>query len=248
VKDDAARPLSDDERRTLQASADALSDLAYAFLGDDDERSASLAAFVQAASQLDLQRIVDCLHLPEDAGEWAGGLERILHRIPAGCGRWIDCGPGWYPILVGLDLRLAELAPGYEVYQVKEKFGTLRYDCDPCFEPLAAPADNEPTYPGSSADPARLAAWEDALAAWEERRRRWLATADGQRAQVLREERQARFNELVREAELLSARTCELCGEPGKLRRSADGWRKTLCARCASGAGFGPPRRGERRG
>jgi hypothetical protein len=41
--------------------------------------------------------------------------------------RRIWCDPGWYPILVGLDQALAAIDPDYLVYQVKEKFGGLRY-------------------------------------------------------------------------------------------------------------------------
>jgi hypothetical protein len=65
--------------------------------------------------------------LPEDAGEHSEGLLEILRRIPDGWGRWISCSSGWYPLLIELDEKLAEIAPEYEVHQVKEKFGTLRY-------------------------------------------------------------------------------------------------------------------------
>lgn len=66
-------------------------------------------------------------HLPDDAGEYAEGLTKILERIPEGWGRWISCGKGWYPLLIELDEKLAEIDPSYEVHQAKEKFGTLRY-------------------------------------------------------------------------------------------------------------------------
>ena len=66
-------------------------------------------------------------HLPEDAGEYAEGLSAILNRIPKGWGKWIDCGKGWYPLVVETDQKLAALDPGYEVHQIKEKFGGLRY-------------------------------------------------------------------------------------------------------------------------
>jgi hypothetical protein len=39
----------------------------------------------------------------------------------------IDCGPGWWPIIAGLDQDLRALYPEYRVVQVKEKFGGLRY-------------------------------------------------------------------------------------------------------------------------
>ena len=74
-----------------------------------------------------MNQVLNSLHVPEDAGEWADGLERILRRIPDGWGRWIDVGKGWYPIIVALDAHLATIDPGYAVHQVKEKFGDLRY-------------------------------------------------------------------------------------------------------------------------
>jgi hypothetical protein len=41
-----------------------------------------------------------------------------------------DIGPGWIPIIVELDKALAEITPNYELVQVKEKFGGLRYYID----------------------------------------------------------------------------------------------------------------------
>lgn len=69
----------------------------------------------------------DALHLPKDAGEHTIALEAILRRIPDGWGKWISCDAGWYPIIVELDRDLAALDPDYELNQVKEKFGGLRF-------------------------------------------------------------------------------------------------------------------------
>ena len=69
----------------------------------------------------------DRFHIPDDAGEYSDGLVAIMMRIPDGRGRWISCDRGWYPIIVDVDRRLAELDPNYIVHQVKEKFGGLRY-------------------------------------------------------------------------------------------------------------------------
>lgn len=41
-----------------------------------------------------------------------------------------NVGAGWQPILDRLEERLNEVAPGYEVCQIKEKFGGLRYYVD----------------------------------------------------------------------------------------------------------------------
>ncbi|QKT12162.1 hypothetical protein [Rhodococcus sp. W8901] len=76
---------------------------------------------------IDWNRVRECLHVPEDAGEYTEGLRRILLRIPDGWGRWIRASKGWYPIIVRLDEDLAALDPDYQVHQVKEKFGGLKY-------------------------------------------------------------------------------------------------------------------------
>ena len=72
---------------------------------------------------------MNATHLPGDVGEHSEGLAGILGRIPDGWGRWIGCGKGWYPIIVRLDAEISKLVPGYEIHQVKEKYGTLRFYC-----------------------------------------------------------------------------------------------------------------------
>ena len=39
----------------------------------------------------------------------------------------VDVGPGWYDIIIRLNEQIASLVPDYEVHQIKEKFGGLRY-------------------------------------------------------------------------------------------------------------------------
>lgn len=56
-------------------------------------------------------------------------LQAIVDRIPSGWGRWLDVGRGWYPIIADLNEAIAEIHPDYEVHQVKEKYGGLRYYC-----------------------------------------------------------------------------------------------------------------------
>jgi hypothetical protein len=56
----------------------------------------------------------------------------MLLRIPDGWGRWIGCSQGWNPLITELDAHLAELCPEYELHQVKENYGTLRYYGEPC--------------------------------------------------------------------------------------------------------------------
>jgi len=39
----------------------------------------------------------------------------------------IGCGPGWFPLIIETDRRLSDLDPGYQVVQLKAKWGELRY-------------------------------------------------------------------------------------------------------------------------
>lgn len=69
----------------------------------------------------------DAVHLPNDANEYADDLLDILYRIPDGWGRWISCDKGWYELLAETNRKLKFLYPSYEIHQVKEKYGTLRF-------------------------------------------------------------------------------------------------------------------------
>lgn len=97
-------------------------------------------------------------------------VEDVERRTPPG---WygLACGEGWYPIVSQLHEKLKLIDPDYQVFQIKEKFGTLRY----------------------------------------------YSSLDGN----------GEVRKLVRQAELASAETCEVCGAPGVLRERA--WLKTLC-------------------
>lgn len=57
--------------------------------------------------------------------------EKLLERIPEQWGKWVDCGDGWNWILEDLDRKLSYLDPDYQLNQVKEKFGTLRFYYQP---------------------------------------------------------------------------------------------------------------------
>lgn len=67
------------------------------------------------------------LDVPEDAGRYRDSLVMILQRIPDWRPRFLSCGPGWYPLIARLHADLADLDIDYEVHQVKEKYGALRY-------------------------------------------------------------------------------------------------------------------------
>lgn len=66
-------------------------------------------------------------------------LEPILSRIDSSFPRDIECGKGWWPLLADLNAKLAEIDPDYRIYQIKEKFGGLRYYFAPSFPDRAGP-------------------------------------------------------------------------------------------------------------
>lgn len=168
-------PEPDEERE--EALRAAVNDLAAAAVdpnSTEDEMTAAMESIRQVP--IDRQRMLNAIRVPSNAGEYEPALRSLLARIPDGWGRWIECGPGWYPILARLDERLRQIDPDYEVHQIKEKYGTLRF------------------YWASR----NLGAGEPAVA----------------------------------EAEAESERTCELCGNPGCMRKR-NGWFRTVCDDCA---------------
>ena len=54
-------------------------------------------------------------------------LRPVQARFAAGWGASVDCGEGWWPIIAQLDRDIAAIEPDYEVDQIKEKFGGLRF-------------------------------------------------------------------------------------------------------------------------
>lgn len=94
-----------------------------AITADDVSRLSGLARTV------DLRAMLNTPHLPADAGEFGEKLAKMLNRIPDGWGRWIGVQRGWYEIVTNADASIAALFPDYEIHQVKEKYGTLRYYC-----------------------------------------------------------------------------------------------------------------------
>ena len=95
-----------------------------------DDVAATVAQLGQIP--IDTDRMLNAMHVPEDADEDRDAIAVILRRIPDGWGRWLGCDRGWYPIIVELDAALARLCPEHEVHQVKEKYGTLRFYATTC--------------------------------------------------------------------------------------------------------------------
>ncbi|MDD4868172.1 MAG: hypothetical protein PHQ28_13935 [Mycobacterium sp.] len=127
--------LTDAQKIRWQAITSDLDDMADRIRnGIATEEDIHAALNRLASSDIDPQLIANALLIPADAGPYTAALEQILRRIPDGWGRWISHDAGWYPIIASLDARLASLDPNYVVHQVKEKFGTLRYYCEPSTE------------------------------------------------------------------------------------------------------------------
>jgi len=118
--------------------------------------------------------------IPEDAGEYYDGLKTILSKFNDSYVGYISCDKGWYPLIISCDEELSAVCPDYNILQIKEKFGGLRYY-------IYAPEE-----------------------------------CDNDRVKM---------NNIIKSYEKLSAKTCEITGEPGVLMgetSSPFAWVKTL--------------------
>jgi hypothetical protein len=230
----------------VQARWDALADAARQMAsatGDAEGFQAAFNAMTHVGRGIDHQQILNAMHVPPDAGEHAEALRGMLARIPDGWGRWVRCDRGWYPLLVEIDEQLRTLLPNYELNQVKEKYGGLRYYWEPG-EEIQDPNDPEPPIPGRGRSDAELAHWEHAHEDWCKRLETYKETPEGQKRTAGLERRMELAEKLVDTAEGRAGVTCELCGAAGRLHRTPARapWYKTLCPGCAEREGYVPSR------
>ena len=54
-------------------------------------------------------------------------VSHIIDRIPEGWFRAVECGPGWTDIVLNCHNELNAIDPEYTPYQIKQKYGWLRY-------------------------------------------------------------------------------------------------------------------------
>ena len=54
-------------------------------------------------------------------------FKEITERFAPGWSAYASCGEGWNDLIFKLHYKLLELDPEYRIYQIKEKFGGLRY-------------------------------------------------------------------------------------------------------------------------
>jgi hypothetical protein len=185
--------------------------------------------------------------LPSDAGVHAGGLSRVLSRIPQRWGRGIRCGAGWYALVVELDGQISALIGDYEIQQVKQKYGTLRFYWDfidlvpGCCTELDA-ADPRPVA-GSLYDLGSQTRQYALLKQWCQRREAHCETEEHllaeealERQLELRGALVPEVEALIERAEQASAQMCEVCAAPGQLI-SHHGWVMVRCPECVQSPG-----------
>jgi hypothetical protein len=59
--------------------------------------------------------------------ELSAAIEQLKKKIKPPYYSAIEVDEGWYQLVVDCDKELSEIDPKYELFQVKEKFGGLRY-------------------------------------------------------------------------------------------------------------------------
>jgi len=54
-------------------------------------------------------------------------LEEVKAKINIHYAKTIDCDPGWNHLVAMCHIELMAMDPNYEIFEIKEKFGSLRY-------------------------------------------------------------------------------------------------------------------------
>ena len=54
-------------------------------------------------------------------------IEALKEKIVPGYSKSIDVDEGWYQIVIDCDADLTAIDPDYQIFQVKQKFGSLRF-------------------------------------------------------------------------------------------------------------------------
>lgn len=54
-------------------------------------------------------------------------IQEIALQISPNYGQSVDVDEGWYPIVISCFEKLCEIDPNHTIFQIKEKFGGLRY-------------------------------------------------------------------------------------------------------------------------
>jgi len=54
-------------------------------------------------------------------------IEELKKKILPGYWQSVDVDEGWYQLVLDCDKELTQIDPGYQIVQIKQKFGGLRY-------------------------------------------------------------------------------------------------------------------------
>ena len=54
-------------------------------------------------------------------------INEVLAKMKTSYGKVISCDKGWYPLIEECHTELKAVDPDYEILQIKEKFGGLRF-------------------------------------------------------------------------------------------------------------------------
>lgn len=54
-------------------------------------------------------------------------LGHILERFSGDFSAVVDCDSGWWQLVFDCDAEMSRIDPNYTIFQIKEKFGQLRY-------------------------------------------------------------------------------------------------------------------------
>jgi hypothetical protein len=131
-------------------------------------------------------------------------MERIRARFGPGVEAEVSIGSGWWEMLRELDDDLAALEPGYQVVQVQEKMGALRYHLYyPDHTQLMCCGEFAKNHPDDG-DPA----WEIHEKGAEHR----MIFATVLRGISATEGRRVMMEEVIRSYEKRSETTCSTCG------------------------------------
>lgn len=68
-------------------------------------------------------------------------VETLKSKIEPSYGQHISVDEGWHQIIVDCDAELTAIDPNYQVFQIKEKFGGLRYYMSPSNDTTAQQRD-----------------------------------------------------------------------------------------------------------
>jgi len=68
-------------------------------------------------------------------------IEQLKSKILPDFGKYIDVDEGWYQLIINCDEELTAIDPNYQVFQIKQKFGGLRYYMSPSNDTTAEQRD-----------------------------------------------------------------------------------------------------------